>query len=313
MDPNVTTEPEQNEQTNQAPINEPVVKKSFLNRKKIVFFTVGLIFVALLVFLLSLFTRQSVDTQANLPPPEPENVLLATVGDNQIYYDDIVNVALEQYLKSAINKEVLGISLDIAVERAILDNEAKTLGIVIQPNDNKIEYYEALKSAIMAREIGTVTANTISFWVPAFNDIYPQTEEYQQMRDLQPEVFAEATRLLQSGENAYDIGKLILEKYPVYTPKLAVNSYILSKMTDASLMQSPVTYEYLVNDSNKLLLDFMFNMTPGQINTLVWPEGEGAALVQVVSKNSGDKISYQQWLDEKEQGVIFEENNINSL
>src|SRR5690606_10570447 len=126
---------------------------------------------------------------------------------------------------------------------------------------------------------------------------YPQTEEYQQMRDLQPQMFQEAAALLQNGESAYDTGLLMLEDYPVYTPQLAVNSYILSKVDDASLMQSPVTYEYLVNDSNKLLLDFMFDMEPGEIQTLIWPDGEGAALIQLISKSSGDKTTYEQWLD----------------
>lgn len=270
---------------------------------------IAAIIIGVLVFILSSRTKPTSTTL----PSEPENVLLAIYEGNQIYREDVVDVALEQYLLSGLNSEILNNSLDIAVERVILETEARRLNIQIDPASSKREYFQNLKDTIRAREIGTVTANTISFWTPAFNDIYPQTAEDNEMRELQPKVFEEAILSLEEGKSTYEVGKEILEKYPVYTQRLAVNSYILSKMGDTSLLQKPITYEYLVNDSNRLLLDFLFATNIGQTRILVWPEGEGAAIVQVVDKNSGDKISYEDWLQTKRESVIVEFENVSKL
>lgn len=282
----------------------------FIRYGKFIVLAVVLLLGVLVLVLLASIKKAPV---GKAPPPDPANVLLATVGNKKIYRNDVKAIALEQYAFSALNSKVLKTSLDIAIERAILDDQATIKKIIIEKGNSKLQYYENLKDTIIAREIGTVTANMLSFWVPAFHDIYPQKPEYQQMRDLEPTVFADAIQQLQKGGNTYDIGKSILEKYPVFTPQLGVNSYILSKVTDLSLMQKPVIYQYLVNDSNKLLLDTMFAMNKGQIKILVWPDGEGAAVIQVVDKNNGEKITYDNWLKDKEKKVIYDDKNIKTL
>lgn len=295
----------------QNPQDVPPVKKG-INRK--VLLLVGAVVLALVVIGVLAFILLSSQNQpqgsGQAPPPEPENVLLATVGERQIYRKDVVDVALEQYTQSGINSQIMKLALDIAVERAILDAEAEEKQIVVTDAPNKIEYYERLKGTIIAREIGSVDANVISYWVPAFGDIYPQKPEYQQMRDLTQEVLGGAVEELRAGRSTYEIGSEIVQKYPVFKDQLAVNSYILSKVSDTSLMTKPITYQYIVNDSNKLFLDTLFAMNPDQIRLLVWPDGEGAAVIQVVNKNTGDKVSYDQWLESRKEGVTFIEENI---
>lgn len=288
---------------------------SFIEKKGklLVGLIVGIVLLTVVVLMISGLAKPNGKGSGKVPPPEPANVLLATVGEKKIYRNDVRVVALEQYVASGINSQIMKMSLDTAVERAVLDREAEAKKIVVEEGKNKIEYYENLKNAIMLREVGTVTANTIGYWVPAFHDIYPQKPEYQQMRDLQAKVFGEAITLLQQGKTTYDVGKSILEKYPVYKDQLSVNSYRIAKTDDITLMQRPVVYQYLVNDSNKALMNFIFSLNKGQIKIYTWPDGEGGEIVQVVDKSFGSKITYDQWLKEKEKTVVYEQRNIKAL
>lgn len=300
----------------QAPVIAPQDSSSSFIEKRgkiIVGIIVGLIAVVVLILLGLNMSKPKAEKVGKAPPPEPENVLLATVGDKTIYRSDAKVVALEQYVASGINSQIMKMSFDTAVERAILDKEAEVKKITVEKGKNKIEYYENLKNAIMLREVGTVTANTIGYWVPAFHDVYPQKPEYQQMRDLQPKVFSEAIASLQQGKTTYDVGKSILEKYPVYKDQLSVNSYRIAKTDDIALMQKPVVYQYLINDSNKTLMNFIFALNKGQTKIFTWPDGEGGEIVQVVDKSFGSKVTYDQWLKDKEKTVVFEANNISLL
>lgn len=302
----------------QKPVVAPQVPTpSFIEKKGRMLIGIIAGFVVLIMVILiglGLFNKSSkIEKVGKTPPPEPENVLLASVGDKKIYRNDVKAVALEQYMASGINSQIMKLSLDTAVERAVLDREAEAKKVVVERGKNKIEYYENLKNAIMLREVGTVTANTIGYWVPAFHDVYPQKPEYQQMRDLQQKVFGEAIASLQQGKTTYDAGKAILEKYPVYKDQLSVNSYRIAKTDDITLMQKPVVYQYLVNDSNKALMNFIFSLNKGQIKIFTWPDGEGGEIVQVVDKSFGSKVTYDQWLKEKEKTVVYETNNISSL
>lgn len=288
---------------------------SFIEKKGklLIGLIVGIVLLTVVVLMISGIVKPNGKGSGKVPPPEPENVLLATVGERKIYRKDVKAIALEQYVASGIDSQIMKLSFDTAVERAVLDNESEVKKIVVEKGKNKIEYYENLKNAIMLREVGTVTANTIGYWVPAFHDVYPQKPEYQQMRDLQTKVFGEAVLSLQQGKTTYDIGKSILEKYPVYKDQLSVNSYRIAKTDDITLMQKPVVYQYLVNDSNKALMNFIFSLNKGQIKIYTWPDGEGGEIVQVVDKNFGNKITYDQWLKEKEKTVVYEQANINEL
>lgn len=287
---------------------------SFIEKKGKVIVGIIIGFIVFVLILLGLnFSKSKVEKVGKTPSLEPENVLLATVGEQKIFRTDVKAVALEQYMVSGINSQIMKLSFDTAVERAVLDMEAESKKIVVEKGKNKIEYYENLKNAIRLREVGTVTANTIGYWVPAFHDVYPQKPEYQQMRDLQSKVFGEAMTSLQQGKTTYDAGKSILEKYPVYKDQLSVNSYRIAKTDDITLMQKPVVYQYLVNDSNRALMNFIFSLNRGQIKIFTWPDGEGGEIVQVVDKSFGSKITYDQWLKEKEKTVVFETNNISRL
>lgn len=283
----------------------------FRSKKTLLILAIVIIVIGLV---LSLFlAKSSLKQDAQVPPPDPENVKLASVEGKNIYREDVVKVGLEQYTRDALTSDVLKNSLSIAIERAILDNESLVLGVSIPQENNKVLYYEKLRNEVAARVVGSVTVNTISFWVPAFNDVYPQKPEYQEMRDLQPKVFQEATLGIKNGENVYDIGNSILEKYPVFREQLGINGYILTKTTDIRLMKNPVTYNYLVNDSNKPLMDFIFSLKKGDIKEIVMPEGEGATLVQVIDKNSGNKMTYDKWLEEKKSSVVIDDSALSKL
>lgn len=288
---------------------------SFIERKGklLIGLIIGIVLLTIIILMFFGLTKTKEKESGKMPPPEPANVLLATVGNRKIYRNDVRGIALEQYLASGIDSKIMKISLDAAVERAVLDNEANTKSIVVDEGKNRVEYYENLKNAIMLREVGTVTANTIGYWVPAFHDIYPQKPEYQQMRDLQSKVFGEAIVSLGQGKTTYDVGKSILERYPVYKDQLSVNSYRIAKTDDITLMQKPVVYQYLVNDSNKALMNFIFSLNKGQTKIYTWPDGEGGEIVQVVDKSFGGKVTYDQWLKEKERTVVYEQGNVNSL
>lgn len=288
------------------------VEESTKKPKKMLFILGALILVIVLTLVAIVFVN-GIRPSTKMPPQEPENKLLATVGERKIYRNDAMKIALEQYARDAVNDKVLKTALDTAIERAILDKKAVELNIYAAGGTNKLVYYQNLRDEVISKEIGSVTANTISFWVPSFKDIYPQKPEYQQMRDLQPKVFVEATNKIKNGETMYNIGKYIIETYPVFKEQLGVNGYILSKMTNVSLMQKPITYQYDVNESNKRLFDFMFSLKKGDIKSLVMPDGEGASLVQVVDKSTGDKITYDRWLKEKMKGVVINSDGVSEL
>src|SRR6185503_10484700 len=95
--------PEEEVKENQPVVKtEPVISDAPKTEKKSSFWkkynkTVVILSVAILALILFVLLNASHQTKVGkAPPPDPENVLLATVGDKQIYRNDAKAVALEQ-------------------------------------------------------------------------------------------------------------------------------------------------------------------------------------------------------------------------
>lgn len=321
MDPKFQNEIVNNPSTQESTpqVDQPVTSPSGKKSKPLII--IGLILVMLLIAAPLYFLTRSKPVQKDVSVDQEVGKLIAQVKERKIYEANVRAVAREYLEENAINAETIRQYIPVTVERAVLDQEAYDQKITINGNEiadvlksrdvtisqyelkndgyKKQLYYDILKTKMVSSNLNNVTINSLSYWVPAFGDVYPQKPEYAEMRRLWPQVMASATRDIRSGKSSYEIGKSIIGTYPVFKDQLAVNSYRYITTTDISRMQKPVQYEYSVNNSNKRFMDFIFSLKKDEIKELVLPDGEGAFLVQVVDRVEGSKVAYDAWLKQK--------------
>ncbi len=242
-----------------------------------------------------------------------ENPLLATVAGEKLYKGTVEEIAKEQYLPSAIDSTVTKLFLDIAVEREILDSEAKRLGIVIPPAESKQQYYDTLKKKITAVSIESVSAYEISFWVPPPAD-YPQTPEYEEIRQTGKIALDEAEEKLKNKEDPLLVTQILYSRYPILQPILALNGYLIKSKVDDSVFGEPRTYVYDKRNEGQEFYDTLFSLQKGELKKSIWTDGSGGAVIQVISVNSGSGLDYEQWLAGKKKELVkYNQTAANSL
>ena len=242
-----------------------------------------------------------------------ENPLLATVAEEKLYKSTVEEIAKEQYVPSAINSDVIKLFLDIAVEREILDLEAKRLGIVIPLTGSKQQHYDVLKKKITAASIESVSAYEISFWVPPPAD-YPQKPEYEEIRQTGKIALDEAEEKLKNKENPLLVTQILYSKYPILQPILALNGYLLKSKTDDSIFSKPRTYTYDKRNAGQAFYDTLFSLQKGELKKSIWIDGSGGAVIQIISVNLGSGLDYDEWLAvKKKELVIYNSSAANGL
>ncbi len=314
-DPTLTQESTPNATLN----NLPEERKTFFKKKKVMIIA-GILLALIVGIIAFLQLRQSPDTVANLPPPEPENVLLATVGEKQIYWRDVNNLALENYLASAIDNNVLKLYLNIAIERAILDKEAERLKISITSAEIELRKksaaakktdllikYDLLKEKVMKAQIKNVVAYTVGFWIASFD--YPQLPEYTVQREKGKIALAEIQLKFIANEKAVDIAKYTAESYPELSEIVAINGLIYVKTTDLNLLENPRTYTLNPTDKGKPynddeVFDALSKIKAGEVVKVERKNGSGGTVIKAVSINNSGFASYEDFLTARKKEIV---------
>lgn len=312
-----TQQPEQNsvisyEQPAPQPLPQPPGRSFSVSKKLIVIIGIALLLIFVVAAFLLLSKKGHPVTTAQF-----QDTLLATVGDQKIHKSDVITAAGEQYTPSAITSDVLKKYLDIVIERTILDQEAKKLGITItdaeiqksivnnktkSPGLISIAKYQLIKNALIQKQVKSVQAYLIGYWIPPYN--YQQVPLFAQERTVGKQALEEGKTLLQNGMPPLTVAQTLFEKYPLLDPIWSINGYFVNKLKDTSLVQSPRTLTVGETDIDASI----FALKKGDIAIVDGPNGAGASLVQIVSLNSGDFTTYESWLAEKKKTLVTTEN-----
>lgn len=301
--------------------NEQVKPKN--SKKIIIIAAVGVLLI--LIGILLLIPSQNLPfVQKPTPTPKPD-VLLATVGDKQIYKSAVELAAREQYAQSAITLDVLKTFFPIVIERAILDYEAEKQKIIVtnQEIKNKVKElnpsqtqtpsqlkslsttarYLLLKNKIITTQIKSVEAYTIGFWIPPFS--YPQKPEFTTQRLEGATALNEIDSRLKKGEEPLVIARSIDTKYPVLHEILAINGYLLKSLTDEKKAKTPRVYIYDKKNVGQPFFDTVFSLkTPGEIKKVEGKDGSGGSVIKLVSINKGESFSYEDWIKKQTTDLV---------
>lgn len=293
-------------------VAQPTIISNIQKRGKLIITAVA----TLLVFVVAVLLLSSSRSNKNMgigkaPPPEPENVLLATVGDRKIYRDDVKTIALEQYLSSAVTNDVIKALLDTAVERAILDSEAKKKAISIPKQTSLSVYYSLLKEKVTEGQILAITEQDINWWIPPVP--YEQRPEFEVQRQNQEAMASEIEKRFRNGEDPYAVAKDTVTKYPMFGQTLGYNGANISK-SSTSITSGDRILNYDSSDSAKPFFKMMYKMNSGQIQKGIWTDGSGGAVIKVKSVSRGKSIDYNTWLADKvKKEVVFNAEEIKKL
>lgn len=244
---------------------------------------------------------------------QTQDILLATVGDQKIYKSAVITAAGEQYAPNAITNDVLKKFYDILIERTILDQEAKRLHITFTDTDARqavgstsaatasvitTAKYTLIKNAITQKNVTSVEAYLIGYWIPPLN--YQQIPLFAQQRQIGKQALEEGKSLLSQGEKPLTVAQTLYTKYPILQQILALNGLFVNKIKDPTVVEKPLTITKGHTDIDSAI----FSLKKGTISIVDAPNGAGASLVQVVSVNSGDFKNYDEWLANKKKTEV---------
>ncbi len=307
-------QPEQNpivsyeQQPNPQPL-PPESGRSFHVSKK--FLILGALII-LILFLAGFFLLKNIQPSTSTTA-QFENTLLVTVGDQKIYKSDVIKAAGEEYAPSAITTDIQKKYLAILIERTILDQETKKLGITVTETEiaqaisnsstkntglKAIIKYQLLKKQLIQKQITSIQAYLIGYWIPPLN--YQQVPLFAQQRTIGKTALQEGKILLQNGNTPLNVVKNLYQKYPLLEKIWSINGYFVNKLTDDSLAQTPRTLTLGQTDIDKSL----FALKTGDITILDGPNGAGASLVQVVAVNTGEFTTYENWLENRKKALV---------
>lgn len=290
----------------------PQLKPSSFTRRRVVIGVIILLFCLLIPLGLYYSARKQV----------PADILLVSVGENKIYKSTVQKVAEEQYVPSAISQDVLKKFLDVAIERSVLDIEAKKLNIVISENEidkelqksglgslnRNVIRYKLLKEKIIASQIKSVEAYTIGFWIPSFD--YPQKPEYETQRIEGKKALDEIEKKLKNEEIPLDVTAYIFERYEILQPMLALNGYIFRKTKDQTLFTTPKIYQINEKErdksyTDKELFDILLTIQPNEVKTILRKDGSGGTVIKSVAVNREvGHSSYEEFLNAKKKELV---------
>lgn len=315
----------QNINTNTIPEEAPQEKKRFIPKKYLIILVV--LFVILNIFLFS-WTKISPKTTKiaeTTPTPIAEtNPVLAEVGTQKIYKNDVQALAEKQYIAEKINKEALDSTLNLLIERKILDNEVQKLNIAVSQeevlqslpstatassmtqNVLELKKYLLLKNKIIQKVLESRTAYIIGFWIPPINTQRVLTTEQKNtianQRKTGNLALSEIEKRLKKQEEPYSVAKFIYDNYPVLKPILAFNGYIFEK-TDKNFLLQPEVY-VVKSLSNTPIFDALKTMQVNEVKKVMDNDGAGGSVIYLKSSNSGELLDYKSWLEKKKLELV---------
>lgn len=304
--------------TAEKPTKKPLTKKILVIVGIVLVLAIGL------ALALTIFRPMSPISEEGQTAERP-NVLMATVGDRQIYSDEVVAFASNYITPSAIDDMVLDNYLHILIEREILDREAQAKGLAVNEDelntdleelgissnspyykrDRDDEYYKMLKTLIEASLVSSITLSKISYWIPSPTDPEANYPDYAtELQELQTAI-SEAQTLVNNGTASYDAALTVFNKYPLVQKRLAYNGVTIRSIQDGGEVSETQEYDL---EKLKFTGDYFYNgvitMTDGETKLLVDPAQRGSSLVNVVSRATNEFDDYEQFLEKRTEELV---------
>lgn len=250
---------------------------------------------------------------------------VATVDNQPITLSDLRTIAKRQYKDSAIDSSVLKDTLDDLLIQRLLQNEAKKRGIVVSQSEvtgqaqlisasdsaslpqgvMDAAQEQTLKDKITRAVATTRDAYTIGFWVPPANYNAPMTAQDKQtaakQRGIRDQVLNDIQQQLTEGTEPLQIAQTIMQTYPILSPILSVNGYLLEKNPPEELLTQPVLYDLQQSRSKNPFFATLFTMQAGDIKQVISPSNGGGFVIKVTAATTGQYNSFQDWLTANKQ------------
>lgn len=304
--------------------NEPIVTPTPLppNQKRNVIIISILLLLIGGFFMFASVLRHQISTKQPAPSLS-DTTLIATVSDKQFFLGDVKNVAREQYLESAVDNQVLKISLDTLIERTLLDSEAKKYKITVTdqevqealgnapPQLINIKRYELLKEKLTPKLIQSRKAFTVGFWIAPENYqgavVNKQMESLmkQQRKDALP-ALTEIEKQLREGKEALSVAKDVIKQYPSLERIMAVNGYYVLRTENESILINPREYTPQQSDKqSKVLFETIFRLQPGQIALAQdLADNAGGFIIKVITVSDNPYDNEEAWLKDQRKKLV---------
>lgn len=313
----------------ESPVLNPTPNPSDLTEKtsnlwgqqKYLFITLSFVIILVLIIGIILYRTFQVKPAAQ----KTDNPIIATVGQTQIYKSQVESLAKSQYLPSAVNGEVIKKYLDILIERSILDQEAQKLGLTVTQSEidqsllkkqssqsaqtknlNDFVKYQILKDKIMAKNVKSVEAYTIGFWIPPDTEF--NTPEFITQRKDGQKALQEAFQKLSTGEKPYSVTQSIYQKYKSLQPILGLNGYNFGATQDLKIFDSPRTFPVdqaataKYNDPG--FYELLATMSDGQVKLYKRSQGAGGDVILMISSKLYGYTTFDDYYQAKYQSLV---------
>lgn len=258
------------------------------------------------------------------------NKLLATVDKYPIYLYDVHTEIKKQYANPDLQKkELLQRFLNLLIEQALLDSEAKRLNITVEQSElqsyqykkdgtnsakivssdniNKARY-KILKEKISAINTKSIEAFIISFWVPPYSDKNILTAKDNQYIETQRQeikkILPEIENRFRKGDIPFDIAKDIHKTKPLLKPIVALNNYSLNQKNNDVMFNKPKIFTYNQSEQWKEFTNIIFSLKIGDTKIIEGKDGSGGAVIQVKRINQGNYKNYADWLNAKTKELV---------
>lgn len=282
-----------------------------------------LVIVALIAIPLTVYLAQRQQESRSKAVVVSEDAVVAVINGQQITKADVRKVAEEQYAPSAVDAQALKDALSVLSERKILDAASKNQQISSDPRQiqERMEreglteiqaYYEVLKEKVTLIEVKNWQVFVIGFWVPPNDqrtDLTPE-ETTSIQKELSDGLLAlvEAQNLLSSNQEAVDIARSLISKYPSLKKVLGVNGYLLAQAEeggDLVNLTNPKIYTFQSSSTGQPLFDAIYSMkTPGEVKKVLSENDSGGNVIKLIGRNSAPFNTYEDWLINKRETIV---------
>lgn len=253
-----------------------------------------------------------------------DSTVVAMVNGQQITKFNVKKVAQEQYEIGAVDSQALNDSLKAIIERRLLDAEASSQGITINPSDIQVRMddeglsntqakYDLLREKVAQAVAKNWQVYVIGFWVPPSDQQANMTadEKTTAAKQLTDGLKAldEAENLMSGDKSALEIAQSLIKKYPSLEPVLGVNGYLVAqaeKANELSLLENPRIYYYQSASVGQSLFDTIYSLNAtGEIKKALSEKDSGGNVVKLINSNTNATFNtYEEWLANKKQSSV---------
>lgn len=260
-----------------------------------------MIIVALVVILLGLFGMY-LKFNPQQTGHSTNDVVLVTIGNGKILLRDLNQYLAASFADPNVTTDLKKQSLEVLIERKIIDIELKEKNITLDAQANENEYYKIAKELISRGSISTIQATDIGWWLPPPAE-YPQTELNEQQRKDGELASNEIETKLKNKEDMLSVIKEVYEKYPSLQSIFSVNAKIFDAKNEEKI-ELIRTYEYDKELEYFPQYKVMYTMLPGQVKKITAEDGSGNRVIKVHNVTSGEKVSFDEWYNAKVKKMV---------